>query len=96
MANLCDNTFYAYTEDSANVEVIKSFFDSWHDADCEVDGEQIDVYFSSKWDFPKEEMDNLFKAIPNKNDIYMRCLSVEYGCLYHALWICDEDGWREV
>lgn len=96
MSNPCDNTFYAYTEDSANVEVIKNFFDNWHNADCEVDGGQIDVYFDSRWDFPLEEMNNLFESIPNKKDIYMRCLSVEYGCLYHALWICDEDGWREV
>ena len=41
-------------------------------------------------------MNELFNSIPNKEDIYMRCLSVEYGCLYHALWTCDEHGWREV
>ena len=96
MANLCDNTFYAYTEDSKNIEAIKDYFDKWPGADVEIDGEQVDVYFSSKWDFPLEAMKELFESIPNKKDIYMRCLSVEYGCLYHALWVCDKDGWEEV
>lgn len=96
MANLCNNTFQAYTEDSANVEVIKNFFDNWSGSDYEESDNQIDVYFDSNWDFPKKEMDNLFELIPNKANIYMRCLSVEYGNLYHALWVCDEDGWREV
>ena len=41
-------------------------------------------------------MEDLYPSIPNKEDIYIRCLSVEYGNLYHALWICDEDNWREV
>ena len=41
-------------------------------------------------------MRKLYESIPNKEDIYMRCLSVEYGCMYHALWECDENGWREV
>ena len=27
------------------------------------------------------------------DDIYMRCLSVEYGSLYHALWVCNKDRW---
>lgn len=96
MGNLCDNTFYAYTEDSKNIETIKDYFDKWPGADVEIDGEQVDVYFSSKWDFPLEAMTELFESIPNKKDIYMRCLSVEYDCLYHALWVCDKDGWEEV
>lgn len=38
----------------------------------------------------------LYDKIPDKEDIYMRCLSVEYGCLYHVLWVCDNNGWKEV
>lgn len=95
MANLCDNTFYAYTEDSANMKVLKDFFHNLA-ADYEVNDDRIDSYFTSKWRFPKDEMDKLFESIPNKNDIHMRCLSVEYGCLYHALWVCNKDGWEEV
>lgn len=96
MANICDNTFYAYSEDKDNIKVIKNYFEKWPGADCDINDGNIDIYFNSKWDFPKEEMDDLFKLIPNKKDIYMRCLSVEYGCMYHALWECNKDGWKEV
>ena len=51
--------------------------------------------FEPKWTFPETKMNKLYKKLPNKDDIDMRCLSVEYGCLYHALWVCDKDGWRE-
>lgn len=96
MANICDNTFYAHTEDEDNMNVIIEFFENWWDASVERDGDSVDIYFESKWAFPEEQMQGLFEAIPNKEDIYMRCLSVEYGTLYHALWVCDEDGWQEV
>lgn len=96
MANICDNTFYAYSEDNNNIKVIEDFFNDWCGADYEVNDGNIDVYFSSKWTFPEDEMEKLFESIPNKEDIYMRCLSVEYGCMYHALWECNKDGWKSV
>lgn len=96
MANICNNTFYAYSEDSNNIKVIEDFFNDWYGADYEINDGNIDVYFNSRWRFPKDEMEALFNSIPNKADIYMRCLSVEYGNMYHALWECDKDGWRSV
>lgn len=96
MANICDNTFYAYTEDPDNIKAIENFFKNMH-ADYEENDGNIDVNFGSKWTFPKEDMDKLYESIPNKEDISMRCLSVEYGCLYHELWVCNgEDGWESV
>lgn len=96
MANICDNTFYADSKDSKNLETVENFFENWHNADFERDNNTIDCYFESRWTFPKDEMDKLYNEIPNKDDIYMRCLSVEYGNLYHALWVCDKNGWKEV
>lgn len=96
MANLCNNQFYAYSEDPENIKYILEFFNDWDDV-ChgESTEDTVELYFESKWIFPKEEMFELYQGIPNKNDIYMRCLSVEYGMMYHALWECDEDGWHE-
>ena len=96
MANICDNQFYAYSEDPENIKYILEFFVDWEDVchgDCTDD--TIELYFGSRWCFPEERMNELYQGIPNKEDIYMRCLSVEYGCMYHALWYCDEDGWHE-
>lgn len=96
MANICDNTFYAYSEDPKNINAIEEFFGDWEGSSVEDDQENsLDIYFDSKWDFPEEEMNKLYESIPNKEDIYMRCLSVEYGCMYHALWECDKDGWKQ-
>ena len=96
MANICDNTFYAYSEDRQNIDTIINFFHDWPYAEIEDSDISVDVYFDSKWTFPEEEMNKLYEFIPNKADIYMRCLSYEFGNLYHALWVCDENGWREV
>lgn len=97
MANLCENTLYVYSEDTFNIRKVLEYFDkNFDDCDYEIQDNSIDIYFSSKWSFPESEMNELFDLIPNKEDIYMRCLSVEYGNLYHALWVCNEDGWNEV
>lgn len=95
MANICENTFHACSDDEKNLEVIKNFLEDTFDAEVEVSDVCIDAYFDSRWTFPEEQMEELFETIPNKEDIYMKCLSVEYGCMYHALWYCDEDGWHE-
>lgn len=95
MSNICDNTLYAYSEDRKNIEAIIKFFGERKYSDVEDSGNAVDIHFDSEWVFPEEEMNTLYQLIPNKEDIYIRCLSVEYGCLYHALWTCDEEGWLE-
>ena len=95
MANPCSNTFYACSEDRNNIEAIIKFFNEWPYSDVEDSGESVDVYFDSRWTFPEEEMKKLYESIPNKEDIYMRCLSVEYGCDYVAYWKCNEEGWYQ-
>lgn len=96
MANICDNIYSAFSRDKENINTILNYFHNWPYSEIENSGESVDVYFSSRWTFPEKEMNELFEIIPNKDDIHMRCLSYEFGNLYHALWICDEDGWREV
>lgn len=96
MANICINHLYAYSEDKENFKTIKDYFKCWENADLEENDNNVNCYFESKWTFPKDEMNDLYNKIPNKEDIYMRCLSVEYGNLYHALWTCNGYGWKEV
>lgn len=95
MSNICTNLFYAYSEDRQNINVILEFFNNWPYSTREDNGNSVDIYFDSNWVFPEKSMENLFELIPNKDDIYITCLSYELGNLYHALWVCDEDGWRE-
>ena len=96
MANICTNTMYVESETRENLDAVITFFNNnikYYDP--EDNGSSLDIFFDSRWVFPEELMEELFEAIPNKSDIYMRCLSVEYGCMYHALWYCDESGWHE-
>ena len=96
MANICDNTLFVSSECRENLDTVIAFLDrevEYYDYDD--NGDCLNIFFDSKWVFPEELMNELFEAIPNKKDIYMRCLSVEYGCMYHALWYCDESGWHE-
>lgn len=97
MANICSNELYATSEDESNLEFISKFLDEKLYADIyDSASDFIEASFDSRWTFPESLMEELYNGIPNKEDIYIRCLSVEYGNLYHALWVCDEDGWSEV
>ena len=76
MANICKNTLTVFSETPENIEYIKRFFDDWGNVDQD-DACNLTIYFDSKWDFPEEKMEKLFKGIPYKDDIQMVCLSVE-------------------
>lgn len=97
MANLCDNSLYAHSCDPQNLKYINDYFrNNFKDACIEEDDEFTEIYFSSRWTFPLEEMDKMVKDLPNKDDIYIRCLSVEYGCLYHELMVYEGEEWNSV
>ena len=53
MSNICDNTFYAYSEDQSNLKVIEDFFEDWESADIERGDNSINCYFESKWTCPE-------------------------------------------
>lgn len=97
MANICDNTFYAISNNEHNIGYIHNFFEEkcpYYDLGFK-EYNEIEIYFESKWTFPEEFMQELIEGIPDKEDIYMRCLSVEYGDEYVALhkWEGDTDNW---
>lgn len=94
MANICENTLKVYSEDKKNIEYIKDFFKE--DDVAIVDDYNLDIYFDSKWDFPEKRMNRLYQDLPNKNDIDMACLSVEWGNFYCTFTVCDSDGWHSM
>lgn len=98
MANVCDNDWYCTSENEENLKVIKEFIENEFYGELTYeDSTSLEGFFESRWVFPEEKMQELYELIPDKEDIYMRCLSVELGCLYHTLWICEnEKGWTEV
>lgn len=94
MANICDNTLFVSSECRENIDAVIAFLDREVEYyDCDDNDNCLDIFFDSKWVFPEELMQKLFESLPNKSDIYMRCLSVEYGCDYVSYHKCDENGW---
>lgn len=98
MANICQNEmFVGSIKNVNNIEYVLEFlckhfrpYESYYLTD-----KSINVKFKSKWTFPEELMNQLYDSLPDKSDIFMKCLSVEYGMRYHALWECNENGWIE-
>lgn len=91
MSNPCSNELQFYFETEENQKVFEDFFNEHFGC---VDMTENTVYFESRWSFPEEEMNELYLKLPNKEDINMICLSVEWGCLYCEFITCDEDGWK--
>lgn len=97
MANVCDNSFYANSQNKKNLEYIKDFLTEHFDVYFEESDDQIlEAEFGSRWTFPKELMEEMFQNLPDKLDIYLRCMSVELGCSYHELWENNGSGWISV
>jgi hypothetical protein len=68
--------------------------ENWAYAQIEnIDDETFEVYFDSKWDFPFAAMTEMVEDLPNKDDIYIRVLSVEYGDYYCAFHVYEGDVW---
>lgn len=95
MANICDNELRVYTESPENITAITRFFNEKF-PHCSIDDVRDDsmiIYFESKWDFPKSAMEDLIKSIPDKENISMDCLSVEWGNLYCAFHSFEVNKW---
>jgi hypothetical protein len=95
MANICDNELHVVTNDPKNrEEIIKFFEDEWEYVITDQYDDYIEIHFDSRWCFPEKEMNDLFEKLPNKNDIDMSCLSVEWGCYYCAFHTLGNNGWE--
>lgn len=97
MANICSNELHVYIEDKDNKEcIIKFMDDNFNYVVLEASEDYLEISFDSRWIFPEKEMNELYEKLPNKDDIEMTCLSIEWGCYYCTFHTCDEDGWTAV
>lgn len=95
MANICENEMHVYSENPNNIEYIKEYFDEWHSAEIvEIDDDTLNIFFESRWDFPLTEMEKMVKGIPDKENIDLECLSVEWGNWYTCFHVYQGDEWR--
>ena len=95
MANICNNTLYATTDDVEALRFIKDFIDDNFVAFSDIDERDcvLDSDFESKWTFPEELMEKMTNQLKHVEDLYIRVLSVEYGCEYVALTKYIDGEW---
>jgi UV DNA damage repair endonuclease len=98
MSNCCNNEIYVQSKDENNIKYVEDYITkNFCFADLYCDGpDYIEMAFESKWTFPDELMMEMTKDIPNKEDIYIRCMSIELGNYYHELWVFENNEWRSV
>ena len=99
MANICDNDFRITFEDEETgkkiEEKLEKLFNETLDGEITYSDEGcFEGWFSSKWDFPEYIFEHFFEEFKDPT-IYMRCLSIEWGCSYIALNIYEDGAWRD-
>lgn len=95
MANICENKMYVETNNVSNIEYIIPYMkDTWGASIEVIDDFAFECYFESRWDFPLKGMEDFVKEIPNKDDIYIRVLSVEEGNYYCAFHVYEGEEWE--
>lgn len=99
MANICENKFYIYSSFIEDTEAIvnkleKLFEEELNGEITYVDEFVIEGYFNSSWMFPDEIFKNFFEEFDDE-ELYMRCLSEEYGCGLVSMNIYRDGNWEE-
>ena len=97
MANICDNEFLISFEcKETGIKISKKLeklFDKCLDGEITYADEKIiEGYFDSRWSFPMHIFEDFFDEF--NDNIYMRCLSTEYGCGYIAMNIYRDNHWE--
>lgn len=99
MANICENKFYIFCSEENTEKILskleKLFSDTLNGEISYEDENIIEGYFDSRWCFPDEIFDNFFEEFEEDEDLYMRCLSEEYGCGLVSMNIYRDGGWKE-
>lgn len=92
MANICSNKMYVSSPNKESLQQINDFMNDWESALLEeIDEYSFEYYFDSRWDFPKEAMQQMTDSIKDTEGLYIRVLSVE-ECNYYAAFNVFEDG----
>ena len=73
MANYATNIFYASTENEKDLDRVEKFLDETF-CDCFLNRSEdsIEGEFSSKWEYPEKEMNEMISLLEGKDTIYIR------------------------
>ena len=90
MANYATNIFYARTECSKDLNTIEAFLDGTFNGYVNRQNDCIDAEFSSRWEYPEEEISKLIASLANKDKVYIKILSYEFDSDYVSFRIFSQ------
>lgn len=94
MANYATNIFYARTECSKDLNTIEAFLDGTFNGYVNRQNDCIDAEFSSRWEYPEEEISKLIASLANKDKVYIKILSYEFDGDYVSFRIFSQGKWN--
>lgn len=94
MANYATNIFYARKECSKDLNTIEAFLDGTFNGYVNRQNDCIDAEFSSRWEYPEEEISKLIASLANKDKVYIKILSYEFDSDYVSFRIFSQGKWN--
>ena len=93
MANYATNIFHASTENKQDLDKIEAFLDDNFNGFVNRYGDIVDAEFSSRWEYPEIEIDELVASLEAKDKIYIRILTYELEDEYVSFRIFSQGKW---
>lgn len=94
MANYATNLFFASTENGKDLDRVEKFLeDTFCDCYLERSEDFIEGEFSSKWDYPEKEIDEMISLLEGRNEIYIRVLTHELCNEYVNFQVFSNGEW---
>ena len=94
MANYATNIFHASTENKQDLDKIEAFLDDNFNGFVNRYGDTVDAEFSSRWEYPEKEIDELVASLEAKDKIYIRILTYELEDEYVSFRIFSQGKWN--
>ena len=93
MANYATNIFHASTENKQDLDKIEAFLDDNFNGFVNRYSDIVDAEFSSRWEYPEKENDELVASLEAKDKIYIRILTYELEDEYVSFRIFSQGKW---
>lgn len=94
MANYATNLFFASTENGKDLDRVEKFLEeTFRNCYLERSEDFIEGEFSSKWDYPEKEIDEMISLLEGKNEIYIRVLTHELCNEYVNFQVFSNGEW---
>ena len=93
MANYATNIFHASTENKQDLDKIEAFLDDNFNGFVNRYSDIVDAEFSSRWEYPEKEIDELVASLEAKDKIYIRILTYELEDEYVSFRIFSQGKW---